>query len=130
MQPENTITVEIPIKMRTTSRQKLILVPDALLPVTKPQIEDRLLHVIAKGFAWRRRIEEGKSRHMGEVAEQEKVSLPYVHALINLTYISPGVIEAIITGTQLKGLDRQILEEMAKEAVWERQVAVSKDLRF
>ena len=130
MQPENTITIEIPIKMRTTNRQKLILVPDALLPATKPQIEDRLLQVIAKGFAWRRRIEEGKSRHMGEVAEQEKVSLSYVHALINLTYISPRVIEAIITGTQLKGLDRQILEEMSKETVWEKQVILSQDLRF
>ena len=130
MQPENTITVEIPIKMRTTNRQKLILVPNALLPATKPQIEDRLLHVIAKGFAWRRRIEEGTARHMGEVAEQEKVSLPYVHALINLTYISPRVVEAIVGGTQLKGMDRQILEEMAKEMVWEKQIAISQDLHF
>ncbi len=122
MQPENTITVEIPIKMRITNRQKLILVPDALLPATKPQIEDRLLHVIAKGFAWRRRIEEGKVRHMGEVAEQEKVSLPYVHALINLTYISPLVVTAILTGIQSRSLDRQTLEQMAGKLLWEEQI--------
>lgn len=124
MQPENTITVEIPIKMRITNRQKLILVPDALLPATKPQIEDRLLHVIAKGFAWRRRIEEGKVRHMGEVAEQEKVSLPYVHALINLTYLHPQIISSILLGMQSRALDKKTLEKMATHILWEEQVRI------
>jgi hypothetical protein len=130
MPPESTITIDIPMKIRMTNRQKLILVPENPLSEPQAQVENRLLLVIAKGYAWRRRIEQGKARHMGEVAEQEKVSLSYVHALINLTYISPAVVKAIIYGKQPKGLDRQILEEMAKEMLWEKQINLSHSLQF
>lgn len=61
---------------------------------------------------------------MGEVAEQEKVSLPYVHALINLTYISPLVVAAILTGIQSRSLDRQTLEQMAGKLLWEEQMRI------
>ncbi len=126
MQP-NTITIHIPINFRMNNRQKIIIVPDEVLPQRQPKIESRLLSVIAKGFAWRRRIEEGKVRHMQELAEKEKVSLTYVYDMINLTYLPPKIVEAIVLGKQSRSLDRQTMEKMTKKIIWEEQIEIFAD---
>lgn len=44
---------------------------------------------------WRRRIETGASASVADLAEQEKVTIPYVSRLLAFTCLAPNIVAAI-----------------------------------
>jgi hypothetical protein len=57
---------------------------------------------LVKALAWARdlrtRLEHGKS--LNELAREDNCSRPYVSSLIRLAYLAPGIMRAIVNGTQ------------------------------
>jgi len=84
----NGLTIHIPAKSRT---------------------DDTLFKALGRAHHWRQLIETGKCRSITDLAEQEKISDPYVIRILGLTLLAPDITEAILFGKQPKGLKLSML---------------------
>ncbi len=62
--------------------------------------EPRLIQLLAKGHDWFERLVSGKAKNLMEIAEKESVQSNYVTRVINLAFLAPDIIKAIIEGRQ------------------------------
>jgi hypothetical protein len=57
-----------------------------------------LIKALARGFRWRRMLEEGRYASIRELAIAEKVDRAYVGRLLQLTLMPPQEVEALLGG--------------------------------
>jgi len=118
MIPQDTVTVRIPMTIRRIGGRKQIIVPEgegvAERRGAKP--DEALLKALARAFKWKRMIEEGQVRSLGELAEAEKLNGSYVSRIFRLTLLAPDIVEAILAGCQPRTLQlADLLEDVPVE---------------
>ena len=72
-----------------------------------------LIKAIARGRAWFEELATGRARSLEELAKRDGISRRYIRRLVNLAFLSPKLVEAILQGrqpvaltaTRLSGLD-------------------------
>jgi hypothetical protein len=102
-----TITVRVPISIRTRGGRKTVLAPDGSIagsPLVCQQTDNAMVQAIARAFRWREMPENGTHATIAEIAEAEKINEAYVGRLVRLTLLAPEVIEAILDGRQHVGI--------------------------
>lgn len=62
--------------------------------------DPRLIQLLAKGHDWFERLVSGKAKSLMEISVKESVESNYVTRVINLTFLAPDIIKAIIEGRQ------------------------------
>ena len=62
------------------------------------------IKALARGFRWRRMLEEGRYASISEMAKAEKIERGYVGSLLRLTLLAPEMVEAILDGRQPEGV--------------------------
>lgn len=99
-------TITIPFKVRKRGGRKLILTPDGspAAPAQLVRLDSALLKALARGFRWKKMLEEGDYQTLEEIAEAEKINPSYVSRVLRVTLLSPQIVEAILAGRQLPGL--------------------------
>lgn len=108
-----TITVRIPMTWKRHGGRKVIIAPDegdAWAPA-KPRPDETVIRALARAYRWKRMLENGTHASINALAEGEKINRAYVCRLLSLTLLSPEITEAVLDGTQSKGM---MLEEMVK----------------
>ena len=103
MNDTSVITITIPMKLRKRGGRKFIVTPDGKeghWAATRPRVDNALVKAIARGFRWRRMIEDGIYADMEELAKGEKIAASYVGGLLRLTLLAPDIIEMILDGRQ------------------------------
>lgn len=107
MDDGRTVTVRVPISIRRRGGRKLVLAPDgasvSVLPASR-HIDSAMVKAIARAFRWREMLENGDYSTIREIAAAEKINESYIGRVLRLTLLSPDIIEAILTGRQLPGL--------------------------
>jgi hypothetical protein len=101
-----TITVRIPMIWKHRGGRKVIIAPDgsdAWAPA-KPRPDERLIRALARAHRWKRMLEEGRYESAGELAEAESFTRSFVNRMMRLTLLAPDIVEAILDGRQLKGM--------------------------
>lgn len=99
----STITVLVPLAVRRRSGRPMIVLPDqdAGLDRRLTPARDRgpavLLRAIARAWDWRRRLEAGEFATLQDLAAADNVTLPFVSRFIRLAYLSPFVLERLLT---------------------------------
>jgi hypothetical protein len=87
--------------------RKLVLAPDGAevtaAPITR-HIDNAMVRVIAWAFRWRDMLESGEYATIREIADAEKINETYVGRVLQLTLLAPDIVEAILGGRQLAGL--------------------------
>ena len=118
------LTIHIPITFKRRGGRKLVLSPDGRpldpRPTGAPDVDDTLRAGIVKAFRWRRRIETGQASSITDLAEQEKVTDPYVSRLLSLTCLAPDIIAAVFDGCQPRGLTLNHMRKKVPES-WDEQ---------
>lgn len=98
-----TVTVRVPIAIRTRGGRKLVLAPDGAevtaVPVTR-HVDNALVKAIARAFRWREMLEDGTHATIAEIAAAEKINESYVGRVLRLTLLAPDIVEAILGGRQ------------------------------
>ncbi len=84
------LTVTIPIKMRLGGVRR-VKAPDG-----PPTLLTSLQHSLIQAHRWQRMLDRGEVTQIGELARQEKQDHAYVLRLLNLTTLSPWIVEAIL----------------------------------
>lgn len=96
---ESTITVVVPLEIRRRNgRPRIVLADDGSgeQDVPRDQGVAVVIRAIARAWDWRRRLETGEVATLQDLAEAEKVTLPFVSRLLRLAYLSPAVLDQIV----------------------------------
>lgn len=126
---ESTITVVVPLEIRRRNGRPKIVLPDDGLrrPDASDPASGAVLRAIARAWDWRRRVEAGEVSTLQDLADAEKVTLPFVSRFIRLAYLSPTVLERIICEGKDIAVSIELLAGAALEP-WARQSALIFDL--
>jgi hypothetical protein len=79
-----------------------------------------LIKALARGFRWRRMLEEGRYASISEMAKAEGIERGYLGSLLRLTLLAPEMVEAILDGRQPAGVTLPRLLE-GVPTIWEGQ---------
>ena len=95
------VTVSMPLTIRRRGGRKQIIGPDGavarqgecgagFVPVHG---NPALIKALARGFRWRRMLEEGRYASISEMAKAEKIERGYLGSLLRLTLLPPEMVE-------------------------------------
>lgn len=103
---ENSNTLIVPFTIRKRGGRKLVLTPDgavASLPI-RARPDSALLKAVARGFRWKKMLQEGNYKTLEEIAEAENINPSYVSRLLRMTLLAPEIVDSILAGRQPPGL--------------------------
>ena len=76
---------------------------------------------IARGRAWFEELATGRARTLQELSRRDGISRRYIRRLVNLAFLSPKLIEAILQGGQPVELTATRLTELDLPLDWTEQ---------
>jgi site-specific DNA recombinase len=80
-----------------------------------------LIKAIARGRAWFEELASGRARSLQELAKRDGISRRYIRRLVNLAFLSPALVEAIVHGRQPVELTTSRLTELDLPLAWAEQ---------
>ena len=81
-----------------------------------------LIKATAKAHAWTRQLIDGEVSSIAEIALREGTSRPHASRLLNLAFLAPDIVEAILDGHQPPEVNVKLLtKDIAIPLSWERQ---------
>ena len=92
-------TVSIPIQFKRRNGRKEIVLPEE-----PQQNESALLIALARAFRWKDLLDSGRFATVKALAEAIGLERSYVARMLNLTLLSPKIIDAIVAGNEPEGL--------------------------
>ena len=128
MKGVTSVTVSVPLTIRRRGGRKQIIGPDGAVArpggdgagVVPVNGDPALIKALARGFRWRRMLEEGRYSSISEMAKAEGIERGYLGTLLRLTLLAPEMVEAILDGHQSEGVTLPaLMEPLAVE--WEHQ---------
>ena len=119
MKGVTSVTVSVPLTIRRRGGRKQIIGPDGAVArqgdggagVVPVNGDPALVKALARGFRWRRMLEEGRYASISEMAKAEGVERGYLGSLLRLTLLPPPMVEAILAGRQPEGVTLPALLE-------------------
>lgn len=98
----------VPVTLVTRGHQVRFVVerPDGDHRRTPDQV---LVRLVARGWAWRQRIEQGEVDSLQALAAHEDLTSSYVARVLRLAYLAPDIIAAIVAGRVPPALTAQRL---------------------
>jgi hypothetical protein len=128
----STITVRVPMTFRRFGGRKLVVVPEGgEVPAPEPpELDNPLIRALARAFRWRRQLEDGTRKSLGDIARAEKISSSYVTRILRLSTLAPDIVEAALAGQRVACLPLQRLEN-GMPLAWDqqRQLLLDGDVR-
>ena len=100
---EDALTVHVPMAFRRRGGRKLIVATDgSAMPAAPPRfnIDNVLIKALARGFRWRKLLDDGTYSTIKELAIKERTDRSYVADVLRLTLLAPDLIEMILDGQQ------------------------------
>jgi hypothetical protein len=125
MKGVTSVTVSVPLTIRRRGGRKQIIGPDGA--VTRPgdngagvvpvHGDPALIKALARGFRWRRMLEEGRYASISELAKAEGVERGYVGSLLRLTLLPAGMtLPALLHGVPVGWGERRLASGEASPA--------------
>lgn len=117
--------VHIPLNLKRISGRKRIITreePEHRTSANEHCIAYRnaMLIAIARGFRWKKLLDEGRYMSIRQMADNLGVAAPYMSRLIRLTFLAPDIIEAIVDGREPDGMSIERLRQ-PMPMMWEEQ---------
>ena len=121
MKGVTSVTVSVPLTIRRRGGRKQIIGPDGAVArpgecgagVVSVNGDPALIKALARGFRWRRMLEDGRYASISEMAKAEGIERGYLGSLLRLTLLAPEMVEAILDGRQPEGVTLPALLEGA-----------------
>ena len=99
------IVVSIPVKFyRRNGRQMVLNEYDVASKESKGETNGSLVAALAKAYLWQEQLESGEYGSIEELASSNGVSRTYAGRFLQLTSLSPEIIEAILRGDEPEGI--------------------------
>ncbi|WP_353216383.1 recombinase family protein [Sandarakinorhabdus sp.] len=109
--PATDIGITLPVRLkRSGMAMRLVLEAGGSAIPRSPDAQ--LLAAISKGRAWWRQLQANPDMTVAALARAEKVGPTYVDRILRLAFLSPKIIEAIISGTAPANLTLERLKDV------------------
>jgi hypothetical protein len=102
-----TLVVRIPFTLRRQGGRKQVVTPTNAAPwiPPTPRVDATLIKAIVRGHRWLEMLESGRYATIRELASAERINESYLGRVLRLTLLSPDIIETILSGKQVGGLE-------------------------
>ena len=98
--PDDTIRVLIPLKVRKKNGRPKILPPADYRPSADRTQDPHILRAIGRAWSWRRRMDAGEFATIQELAEAVGLAERHVSRQLRLAYLAPEVLKRLICGRE------------------------------
>ncbi len=78
------------------------------------QPDPGLIKAVAKAHAWARQLTDGEASSIAEIASREGTSRPHASRLLNLAFLAPDIIEAVLDGRQPPEVNVELLTKVIR----------------
>src|SRR6202022_3894171 len=110
---DSPIELTAPVAFKRRGVEMRLVLPAEALQNDRSRCDPTLIKAIARGRAWFEELAAGRARSLRELAERDGITRRYVRRLVDLAFLSPALVEAILQGrqpveltvTRLTGLD-------------------------
>ena len=112
----DSLAIESGFTLRRRGVEARLVLEDAA-----PEIDHTLLRNVARGWSWFEEIKRGTP--MQEIARREGLSQRRIARLVDLAFLAPDIVEAIVAGRQPVGLTSDLLIKSDHRMLWAEQRA-------
>ena len=97
---DGSVTISIPMKISRYSGRKHIVVPKSIAPQGSFDARATPMQIaLAKGHLWKSMLESGRVESIRQLAKREKVDNSHIGKMINMTTLSPQIVQGILDET-------------------------------
>ena len=90
-------------------QEKLVVTPVGAEWAPRPRVDNAMVKALARAFRCRRMLDEGVHGTLEDLARAKGVDATYVSRILRLTLLAPEIVEAVLDGRQLAGLQLEDL---------------------
>jgi site-specific DNA recombinase len=118
---ENIIQIFVPLQIRKRGGAAMLILPQGQSQAKN--FDDKLLKAFAKAYQWKTIIEDGgnKINSLSDIARNEEISNSHATKVYRLNFISPKIVEAIVSGTAPRELRLQDIFAKKAPEIWQEQ---------
>ena len=118
---DSPIELTAPVAFKRRGVEMRLVLPAVTIHNDRSRFDPTLLKAIARGRAWFDELAAGRARSLGELAERDGITRRYVRRLVDLAFLSPELVEAILQGRQPVELTATRLTELDLPLDWTDQ---------
>lgn len=95
--------------------------PNGAAPTAASHMDRNLIKAIARAFEWRDLLASGKAKSFRAIARQAGFTEGYVRQIVDLAFLPPEIVGAILRGTQARHLTVDRLVRQPLPLSWGEQ---------
>lgn len=119
---EEIIDIFVPIEIKRKRGVAIIMEPKNISREEGQQhFDDKMIKTIARAYKWKIMVDEGQVKSLAEIAEKENITASYVSRVFNLNFLSPKIVERILSGTHPRDLRLTDLINKEIPDLWQEQ---------
>jgi site-specific DNA recombinase len=118
---DSPIELTAPVAFRRRGVEMRLVLPGMAISNDRSRCDPTLIKAIARGRAWFEELAAGRARSLRELAERDGITRRYVRRLVDLAFLSPELVEAILQGRQPVELTATRLTELDLPLDWTDQ---------
>src|SRR5258707_11927013 len=118
---DSPIEITAPVAFRRRGGEMRLVLPGVALQNDRSRCDPTLIKAIARGRAWFEELAAGRARSLRELAERDGITRRYVRRLVDLAFLSPELVEAMLHGRQPVDLTATRLTELDLPLDWTDQ---------
>jgi hypothetical protein len=88
------------VEFKRRGAENRLVVPGVAYHNHDVRNDPALIKAIARGRVWFEELASGRARSLHELAKRDRISRRYIRRLVNLAFLSPKLIEAMLQGRQ------------------------------
>ena len=118
------VVVSVPVRFYRRNGRQMILAQDDALSTNQQEAlspNTALVVNLAKAWLWQEQLESGEFESLEEIATANNVDRTHISRILQLTSLSPEMVEQIMTGNEPDGLSLRQLRK-GIPVVWSEQV--------
>jgi site-specific DNA recombinase len=117
------VSLQLPMTLQRRGVEARLVIPSLARPV--PNFDDQLVRAVARALAWFEEISGGEIGSLETLAAHDGLPPSEVSRLLPLAFLSPGIMAAVLAGTQPLHLTTEYLKRFQGLPLsWDAQTAV------
>ena len=94
------IRLEVPFQLRRRGVEMKLVIPHEGHDRQHARPDPSLIKAVARGYRWFQDLATGRAASLRDIAAREGIGEGYIGRLVQLAFLAPSIVEAILDGTQ------------------------------
>jgi site-specific DNA recombinase len=118
---DNTVELTAIVEFKRRGGATKLVLPGLAQQHQASRCDPALIKAIARGRAWFAELATGHARSLGDLAQRDGISRRYIRRLVDLAFLNPQLVDAILQGRQPVELTATRLTDIDLPLDWTEQ---------